>query len=108
MNNRKPVGMLTVDGKIYTLKFDFQLMANLELELHAPWKEIAANLNDISKLGMSDWLAMFFCALRPHHPEMSLEAAGDLMDAAGGLAVVAPELANTMMRDLPAVNGVAA
>lgn len=108
MSNEKPTGVLTIEGEAYTLKFDLNAMCDIEAALDESWGVIAKRIGEPDSLRVTDVRAMLFGALRVHHPETTLKDAGGLMDKAGGLPAVLPVLVDVIVRDLPAVNGVAA
>lgn len=84
MNKAAQETQIVVDGKSYTLKFS--LKAYVALQDHfkvASIDEVVQRLNDPTKLGMMDIVAMLWAGLRSHHKDATMEDALDMADSAG-------------------------
>jgi len=80
---------LEVGSKTYTLSFSINAMCELEDELGEPIAVIAAGLNNPAGVKVSIVRALVWAALRDHHPDIDLKAAGELVSEAGLVDVMA-------------------
>lgn len=74
---------LDAGGTIYTLKFSANSICELEDQLQKPIAKIAAELGDGDTMRMSTARAVFWGALREHHPDVDIKGAGSIMTDAG-------------------------
>lgn len=74
---------LKAGDKVYTLSFSINAMCELEEQIGEPFPKIAAGLNDAAGVKFSTVRALVWASLRDHHDDVSLEAAGDLVEVAG-------------------------
>ena len=75
---------VTIDGKSYTMKYS--LKAYVALQDHfklSSIDEVVARLNDPTKLGMMDIVALMWAGLRSHHRDVTMEDAFELADSVG-------------------------
>lgn len=84
-------GDTAVEGTPYTLCFSSNSVCEMEEHFGAPISEVGAMLDGSAKL--SHIRAVLWFGLRRHHPELSEEDAGDVLDEIGHRA--ADELIGT-------------
>jgi len=63
----------------YVLRLSYNSIAEIETILARPFPQIAAELSRVSDVSFGTWRALFWGALREHHPKLSLLDAGELM-----------------------------
>lgn len=92
-NPHKGEVTFTVDDKIYTLRLSVDALVRTERaagELdgvkRVGFPKIARMLADPETLSLDLARTVFWCALRERHPDLTVERAGDLMMAIGGIA----------------------
>lgn len=84
--NRSEVDFTISEGELagtYTIFFGTNVMAELEAFMGKPFIAFAAMLDDPELREMSAMRGALFCMLKRHHPEITLEAAGDIIDEFG-------------------------
>src|SRR5690606_29421084 len=74
---------LQAGDQAFTLSFSVNALCELEDLLNMPDSKIATTMNDPNSVRMSTVRALICGALRDHHPETDLQAAGDIASAAG-------------------------
>lgn len=87
-NREKGEVEIEVKGKTYVLALDINAMAWLEDRLSTPEREISFHqfYDRIEKhKKISDIRLILWAALQKHHPASTVEDAGNVMQAAGGL-----------------------
>jgi len=89
-----------VGGRTFTLCLGINAIAELEAVVDAGVVEIANWFNDRSKLRAGNMRAVLWAALRKHHPDIDLLAAGDLIQEAG-LQVVVVKLGEAIQAAFP-------
>ena len=82
-NPHKGQVALNVDGREYTLSFSINALCELEDALGESVNAIAAQMGDGSKVRLKTIRTLVWAALRDHHPETSVEDAGEIIGAAG-------------------------
>lgn len=70
-------------GKTYTLRFDYNRLAEAETLLDMGIAEITMMLANTTQTRIGVWRAMMFVGLKQSHPEMTLERAGILLGDIG-------------------------
>lgn len=90
-------------GKVYTLRFSYNAMVEIEEKAGKPFPAISAELTDPEKVSLKTLRLMFWGALRDRHPDVTVEQSGELIDAAGGMIaaveLVSKALERTVERD---------
>lgn len=97
MNPFRGESPLVVDGRAYTLVLDFNAICVAEGELALDMDQIVLNLDQ--RLSFTLLRALVWAGTRKHHPEITLEQAGNLCSDAG-LAVVREAVGQAMLRTL--------
>lgn len=82
-NPHKGQVALSADGRVYTLSFSINALCELEDAVGETVNAIAAQMSDGSRVKLKTIRTLVWAALRDHHPETSLEDAGDIIGAAG-------------------------
>jgi hypothetical protein len=77
---------LTVEDRTYTLILDMNALCELEELLSTPSQAVTAAQAFVAAANLSyrHVRALVWAALRRHHPDLTLSAVGDLIEAAGG------------------------
>jgi len=70
---------LSIDGATYTLCFTVNALCSLEDVLDKSITEIIGGLSDINKLRLKTMRALLWAGLNVKHPEINIEAAGELI-----------------------------
>jgi hypothetical protein len=71
-------------GQDYTLRFSANAICELEQQVDRAEADIVASLQGTPRYSLIR--AVLWAGLTGHHPGITLKAAGDIMDALGGLA----------------------
>lgn len=79
---------LPVDGKTFTLCLGINEIVELETVTDTGIVEIAGWFADRSKLRVGNMRAVLWASLQKHHPEISLEGAGEMIGKVGLLPIV--------------------
>lgn len=89
---------IQVDGTTYRLIMDINALIELEDLYSTPEKEVrfAELIPHLMRGSLRHIRAAVWASLRAHHPEMTVEDAGRLIQAAGGLAGFAQHLKQLM------------
>lgn len=75
---------IEIGGEVYTIRFSLKAMVALQDHYGLETiDDVGKRLSDPTKIRTEDFAAIFWAALRSHHPEVTLEAAINLADAAG-------------------------
>jgi len=72
-----------VDGKEYTLRYSTNALCELEDKLDLGIHEIAQRLANKETLRLKMVRAVLWAGLRDHHPDLTIEEAGELVSKAG-------------------------
>lgn len=89
-NSVKGEVTLNREGKEpFTLAMTFNALVSLEDDLNLPINEIANNLGDTAKFRLGLLRKVFHSALKEHHPDMSEENVGKLIQEIGITTAVA-------------------
>jgi hypothetical protein len=70
-------------GRRWTLVYSVNALCRVEDALGEGAMAIAAMMADPAKVRVGPMRTMFWAGLADHHPELTLEGAGELMDAIG-------------------------
>lgn len=75
-----------VDGKTYTLVLNTSVMATLEDHFSTPTHDVAWDViwGRVLRGSVKTVRALLWAMLQPHHPSVTIEQAGTLIDRAGG------------------------
>ncbi len=87
-NPHKGETSIEIDGKTYTLALTLNAMCELEDLLGTPEKEVSfiEIVHAVTQRKRTSHMrALFWAALREHHPEVTLKQAGTLIQKMGGL-----------------------
>lgn len=79
---------LKVGQQTYVLRLGINAIAEIETLLDLGINEIAASLNDPSKIRIGTLRAIVWGALREHHKDLSLFDVGDIIDEIGATDVM--------------------
>ena len=69
-----------VDGRLYTLRCDFNAMAAFETETGENALAVFERF-ETGKVSCTHMIAMMWAFLRKHHPDTSIQDAGDILSA---------------------------
>lgn len=85
---------VTVEGRAYTLVLDTNAMVALETLFSTPGHEVTFDqvLARVNAGSVRHIRAFVWAALRRHHAEITVDGAGDLIHAAGGLQAFSNQL----------------
>lgn len=92
---------LPAGDTVYRLRFSIDALCTLEDSSGKSFPEIAAELQDPSKVRLGRVRQMLYAALREHHPDIDLRAAGEIITAAGGLVVVMERISEALVAAFP-------
>jgi len=86
-NRAKGEVSLEIDGQAYTLIMTTDAMAQLEALFSTPAREVTFQqiLDRVNAGSVRHIRGFVWAALQRHHPALTVTAAGELIDAAGGL-----------------------
>lgn len=104
VNRQKGQISMVVEGKTYTLVLNTSVMAKLEDHFSTPDNEVTWDViwTRVLRGSVRTVRALIWAMLLPHHPTMTLEGTGDLIDRAGGfegLTGILAEAAKTSKPD---------
>lgn len=88
MNQHKGDVELKVGDVSYVIRYSIDAICSLEQEMDKGFPAIAADMGDPAKMRISAIRQVFHAGLREHHPDMTLQQAGELIVDAGGAVVV--------------------
>lgn len=96
MANRQR-GELEIDlgGRSYTLKLSLNSMCEMEGASGRPFPQI---VTQVARGSLTDLRAFLWAALREHHPDLTIQAVGDLIEKAGGLEGLAKTMTELVNR----------
>ena len=89
------------DGVTYTLRFTVDAMCRLEEETGKLFQELAADLADPKRIGISRVRQVFWACLQDRHEGVTLKEAGELIAKAGGMAGAVDLISLAMVRAFP-------
>lgn len=72
-----------VGERSFTLCLSVNSLARLEKAMGMGINRISAKLSNTEDMYLGDWVLVLWVALSKHHPDISQEAAGDLLGEAG-------------------------
>ncbi|HXJ71655.1 MAG TPA: hypothetical protein VNM37_02340 [Candidatus Dormibacteraeota bacterium] len=82
---------LKLGGTSYTLKLTTNALCLMEGSFQ-PLRPFAVIVAGVSRGSFSDLRAFLWAAMQAHHPTLTLEAVGDLIDLSGGIEGIAQKL----------------
>lgn len=92
MNKETGKATLDIDGKLYTLQFTTNAMVEVEDLLDMPLPALAALMEDPLRVRVGHVRALFWGGLIEHHPDLTVQDAGALMQLAGGMDGLMPKM----------------
>lgn len=92
-------------GKTYSLRYTIGAIVTIENRLNKSFGQLAEDMQDPKTLRIGTVREMLHAGLKYHHPRISLEDAGELMLAAGGIGVILPSIANAITAAFPEQEG---
>lgn len=92
---------LRIGDADYTLRFSVNALCALEDALDKSAGEIVASLGDGSKVRLKTIRALVWAALLDRHPDMTMQAAGNIVSD-GGTAFVMGKITEAMQAAFPA------
>ncbi len=84
-NARRGEGSIEIDGTIYNLKLDNNAFCVAETATGSTTLEL---FRQMDRGSFSAIRALFYCSLLSRNPTVTIEGAGDLIDAAGNNVVI--------------------
>lgn len=78
---------LEVGGRSYTLRYSHLALVKLEKQLDRPMARLLRDFEDHQNMRIGTIVALLWAGLQKHHPEITFEAAADLLDDIEGGAV---------------------
>lgn len=86
------------DDKTYTLSLSCNAMIDVEKALDMGYPKILADLADVNNIRIASVRVLFWGCFRDHHPDVTVEQAGELMMAQGGIEAVVDTVAGLIGR----------
>lgn len=85
---------LSIGGRVYTLYLDTNALALLEDLFSTPERDMTflEILERVQRNSVRHMRGMIWAALQHHHPDVSVQRAGELINDAGGLGALAEQL----------------
>jgi hypothetical protein len=101
---------VVIEGVTYTLVMTFNGLIDCQnaLAVNGAKPTVGQILERVSNQDVEAFRAVFWGTLRRHHPGVSLQQAGDLMDASGGMPALDMMLAQVSAQSAPDPNDVKA
>jgi hypothetical protein len=101
---RGEVELVTTDGKTYTLRFSIDAMCHMESALGMSVIQATQELADPTKVKVTTARAALWASLCEHHP-MTIQEAGELIPACGGLVKVMEAVSQAILAAFPKQKG---
>jgi hypothetical protein len=104
-NAHKGEVSLPVGGETYTLRYSYDSLCALEGITDRGFFELAAEMAGLAqepgKFRLGTLRAVLWAALREHHKGITLQQAGELIPAAGGVVVIVEKINEALTRAWP-------
>lgn len=100
-NPHRGQATFTVDGKTYTMRGSIDAICALESISGKGMIAIIRELSDPELMSLSLTRQVLWAMLQEHHPEMTLQDAGELIPAAGGLKAITKSIEEALVRMSP-------
>lgn len=99
MKNLSTTTALEADGKSFTLNLSVNAMCQIEEKMGMGFPRILNDLSQPENIKINTVRLIFWGCFIDHHPEVTLEQAGEIMLASGGFAF-AIETITTLIADV--------
>lgn len=96
-----------IEGQTYTLRLDLNALCEAEAVLSTPERMVTWQqaLQMAERNSLSALRAILWASLQPHHPHLSLNDVGGLIQTMGGIPGIAKTLQEAIKNAMPAATG---
>jgi hypothetical protein len=95
------------NGQIYTLKFSVNALCRLEAETGKGFPKLLTELSNLDTVSITLLRNLTWAGLQEHHPHVSINLAGDLIVAGGGMSIMLEKISKAIESGFPSPPSVA-